>query len=72
MTFYYLTVNIIFHHSSVGLTFENFGIWGHTTDVTIYIKFQIVCTPEGDTELRIPQIQCFPLTLIIAVTTMLH
>ena len=49
----------------LGPIFTIFGVWGHTADVIAHVKFQV----ERVWGLRVPKIRCFPLTLIVALTT---
>ena len=50
--------------------FTIFGMWGHTTDVITPVKFQV--DRSKGLGLGVPKIGCFPLTLIVALTTVLR
>ena len=54
-----------------GADFHTFSLWGHTADVITCVKFQIDRS-KGFGLLVPGKIGCFPLTLIVALTTVLR
>ena len=55
---------------SAGPIFTIFGLWGRTADVITQVKFKSI--GQRVWRLRVPKIGCFPLTLIVALTTVLR
>jgi len=51
--------------------FTIFGVWGHTADVITPVEFQVDWS-KGVGSIRVPKVGCFPLTLIVALTTVLR